>query len=350
MIVPLSLTFSGQFRSLRGELEHYGSNWFSSYDNIPASVFSGVSQRCTIWIGQKRIDTQREDMTAPMRRWRADYRSYLMPTLAYAIYASGQAGLSEIPKFATAIQAKIYTLLKKSSNVPVTVHGPGKAKLGYSKSARNYITTFITEPPCLNADTLKLEPSAKVGWLSLSSQDEAFRYLALTSGDFYLWYWLVCGDGFDVTNWMVEGFLRKFVGASSPEFVLIAQLGELLHNRRIESLQFKKNAGKYVGSFNYRNLAPITRRSDLLAGVAIGLSRSDMVEIFDYIVRVLAINESAGEKAIPREVKQMFTPVPFDAMMQRNLFRLTDERIMEHYGFTVEELNFVLNHDMKYPV
>ena len=75
MIIPLSITFSGEFKSLRRNLCNWGSGWFSSYDNIPAALFAGVSQRCTIWIG---YDSGASVFVAPMYRWRASYRSHLL--------------------------------------------------------------------------------------------------------------------------------------------------------------------------------------------------------------------------------------------------------------------------------
>ena len=51
MIIPLSMTFSRDFETLRKNLCNWGVGWFSSYDNIPAALFAGVSQRCTIWVG-----------------------------------------------------------------------------------------------------------------------------------------------------------------------------------------------------------------------------------------------------------------------------------------------------------
>ena len=46
-------------------------------------------------------------------------------------------------------------------------------------------------------------------------------------------------------------------------------IGELLHESRNAALVFKKNAGKYVGNFNYANLDTLTMRADLvfLAGL-----------------------------------------------------------------------------------
>ena len=81
IIVPLSLTFSYEFSELRAELTKVGSHWFSSYDNIPAALFSGAGQRCTIWISSFR---QGDSFVSRLYRWRSAYRDSLVENIAYS--------------------------------------------------------------------------------------------------------------------------------------------------------------------------------------------------------------------------------------------------------------------------
>ncbi|HRA33266.1 MAG TPA: hypothetical protein PL172_15215, partial [Thermomicrobiales bacterium] len=66
------------------------------------------------------------------------------------------------------------------------------------------------------------------------------------------------------------------------------------------------------------------------------------------VQRTLAINEQAGEKGIPDSIKAMFPPLPVDEDRHRSVFRDADELIQQHYGFTDEELDFIINYDIKY--
>jgi hypothetical protein len=249
LIVPISLTFSRQFSSLRTELFRYSVNWFSSYDNIPAAVFQGVSQRCTIWLGSKPFGAARETFTSPMRRWRSKTRPALMQTLQYTRgFLTGGSPVS-IPKYGSASQASIFALIS-SSRKAGNRRSPhsSQALFGYSKTARNYVSTFLVEPPCIEASSKESVKSDKIGWLMLPSKNAAAGCLALTCGEIYFWFWLVAGDGFDVTSWIVEDFLAAFNSNECSEFELLEQLGLYLAERRFDALQFKKNAGKYVGS------------------------------------------------------------------------------------------------------
>ena len=95
MIVPLSLMFSEDFANLRQALDEHGASWFSSYDNIPAAVFSGVSQRCTIWLSG---NGQSGAHSTPMYRWRSAARPNLVGSLSYTSVASMAKGTRGIPK------------------------------------------------------------------------------------------------------------------------------------------------------------------------------------------------------------------------------------------------------------
>ena len=81
LIVPLSLNFSFEYADLRRELANHGTHWLSSYDNIPAALFAGVGQRCTILISTSQ---NRGLYSTRLFRWRASYRPSLMSNVAYS--------------------------------------------------------------------------------------------------------------------------------------------------------------------------------------------------------------------------------------------------------------------------
>jgi hypothetical protein len=89
-------------------------------------------------------------------------------------------------------------------------------------------------------------------------------------------------------------FGRKFLGYRLPPFYTISSI--------------PPNAGKYVGNYNYRHLGFLTRRADILLGISLGLTKNELIEILDYVSRVLSINIFAGEKGIPSVVKALFPP------------------------------------------
>ena len=182
----------------------------------------------------------------------------------------------------------------------------------------------------------------------MASEDAAKVALAALAGEFYFWYWLTRGDGFDVTNWIIADFLAALGAVTQTGFDLLARLGGLLDAHGNEALVFKKNAGKFVGNYNYRGLSRLTRRSDLVVLAELGFGRETALMLFDYIQRVLSVNVFAGEKGIPADLKAKFSVLSEMPADEPAILADADSFIRDHYGFTEEELDFIVNYDIKY--
>ena len=349
MIVPLSITFSRDFGNVREKLCKWGGGWFASFDNIPAALFAGVSQRCTIWIGSH---VPSETFVAPMYRWRAVARKHLLTNLSHVHMTDRlDVGASGLPKLASGFQeAALSAILASSPQKFRVVVDTVKSThtLGFSQTARNFVSVFLEDPPNLDTVSLTEIASPVNGHLRLTDSSDRYAALAATAGELFFWYWIVRGDGFHVTSSLVSDYLATLEQLSPDHYELLTRLGHLLHIERNMWLVFKKNAGRYVGNYNYRGAFSITRRADLLIMDGLSRSREEALDIFDYVQRVLAINKYAGEKGIPAEVKAMF-PVPqVESDRISQVFMETDSKLSEGYRFSQEELDFIINDDIKY--
>ena len=152
------------------------------------------------------------------------------------------------------------------------------------------MSIFLNDPPCLDAVTNQLLSSSKVGEIKVSSNDVAFASLAALLGEMYFCYWLIQGDGFDVTGWIIKDYLRCLAVVDDGVFSDLARWGRALHDRRGEALAFKKNSGRYVGNYNYRSLHELTRRSDLVLMRGLGINSKAALGTFDEMQRVLSVN------------------------------------------------------------
>jgi hypothetical protein len=328
MIVPLSITFSGDFSQLRELLDSLACKWLSSFDNIPAAIFTGISQRCTIVLGAKENSGASYTWASPMYRWRSEYRDSLIPNVCFTKLPASLGTVTEIPKLASPLQTEVYfhivNCAKKSTIRYANPDRLATLQFGFSQSARNFVSTFLEPPPTLDDETLKIMVSAKIGYLPARDENTRFAMLSACAGELYFWYWLTRGDGFDVTSWIMSDYLYVLNVLDNENYSLISRLGRQIHERRFEALVFKRNAGKYVGNYNYRRFYQITRRSDFLILMSLGFHRKHAEDIFDYVQRVLSINESAGEKSIPQSVKNKFKAKPIVETKEQRLFDFID--------------------------
>lgn len=337
MIIPISLTFSSDFKSLR-KLIMDKSIWISSYDNIPASIFEGVSQRCSILM--MRSDNKNLLEVTRMYRWKSIYRKYLINALSYCIIEKEYSFYINIPK---AINQTTFAILNKISKKNYQQSTLLFHNIGYSPTARNYISSYVSEPPCIDCQSLlPCSPSQKSIIRVFSEKDQFVGFICLC-GDLSFLYWLIYGDGFHVTNYNMLPIIGCALSIDIKYKLLLIELGKFLNIRRNECLVFKKNAGKYVGSYCYRNIKGITRRSDLLLMAGIGISKNEALSIFNWSDIILSINENAGEKSIPEIVKEKYPPNKYDEKEQCALFDEIDNVLIKYYGFTKTDLNVIFN-------
>jgi hypothetical protein len=346
LVVPLSSMFSEDFPALRKGIMSTAESWISSFDNIPDSLFTGVSQRCSVWICRKvpGAKSVRLRHTTALQRWKSEARPSLFQTQHYFTHPPYRPAdpvtdiESQIPRFDTSNEVRLvqsvlaanYEFFRPRKNDP--------AELWFSTTARNYMSLSIQPPPVISLDCQVLNPSSKQVRMRFANEKDALAGIAALVSNISFAYWLVMGDGFDVTNGVAGRLACAVVERSKKVNLLssLAALGSIATDARGSALQFKKNAGAYVGSYSYRRLTDITIRADLLVGASLNLSLSNVQGLQQRVERVRSINESAGEKGIPADVRSVaiksqglksgIDPVRFAAI---------DEEIILHFGDAV---------------
>lgn len=220
----------------------------------------------------------------------------------------------------------------------------GKHWMGFSPSARNFVSAY-RDPPLSLTDTLQTATSTDQGALALVRGEDVSASVIATVGECFFNHWLTWGDGFHVTSGNISSFIILLERMPEKNLVLLRELGECLLARRNEAIAFKRNAGKYVGNFNFRGHAWLTRRSDLVLLAGLGVKWQYALAMFEHVQRVLVINEFAGEKSIPEAVRARARPEKPEQVLERRATAAADLLIRAHFEVSREELNFLLYND-----
>ena len=346
MILPLSITFSRDFVKLRQNVRTWGTSWLSSFDNIPAALFAEVSQRCTILVS---APSGHNSFTTRLNRWRAQYRPSLMANISYTAvpsdYEVGSFGFPRLSGKQGERLLRLHSRIASKASTGLVAPSDSQGVLGFSPTARNFISTYLEPPPTLDLDGRIIQDAASGSSVALASVELARAALAVTSGTACFWYWLTRGDGFHVTNSLLSEYLSPLSELPSECQHKLELIGELLHESRNAALVFKKNAGKYVGNFNYTSLDKLTVRADLVFLAGLGANRSDADNLLAFSSLIRAINEAAGEKNIPQQIKAKFPAAnpmrtsgeerlkEIDRWLSR-VFDLPVERLLEQYDLS----------------
>ena len=210
--------------------------------------------------------------------------------------------------------------------------GAEASRLGFSSTARNFISTYLEKPPVVAGNGIVSWDQDLSTSLVLPSPQHAAAALAATSGNVCFWYWLTRGDGFHVTNGVLSDFLAPLKSFDNDHKDKLQSIGELLHENRYSALVFKKNAGKYVGNYNYQSMTVLTIVADLIFLAGLGARWRDAEALSSFVSMIRSVNESAGEKNIPQTIKSQFAQVDIVEL-------LNDRRLVEVKGWLSSKYN-----------
>lgn len=350
MIVPLSITFGRDFNGLRERIVNWGSCWFSSYGIIPASLFTDVSQNCTIWLGRA---GKGDVFTAPVARWRAKYRPYLLSNLSYTKLPNTQSVKNGIPRLtgdsAPHILRKIEKLSGEWIRAGISRKGKTNHEVFYSLSARNFISVSLVQAMYYMEGNYKGYPATGTGSVFAVSEGVKYATLASLSGELFYWFWLMNSDEFHVTKGVVENFLCCLNKLSDQHLEGMENIGRVLQRRRQEWIVFKKNAGHYVGKYNFRWAFELTRRADLLLFSGLNVSKDDAISVLNYVQGLLSVNEQTGEKNIPEALKARYRPEKHEignTAQENAMLKNLDKLICDSLLINAEELEYLITMDL----
>ena len=274
MILPLSLTFSRDFKSLRKLLfRECGRIWFSSFGRIPSALFShDVRVRNTIYIATKDPMKQVRCVTTRLHRWFNHEREFLFANLAYA--PCDPAPFDDaVPKLSSSrlLRALADRLGKNPYRLErEAVAGGSGPSLHFKRTAYNWLTVCTTLPPAFGK---RGQPVPHTKYSPIGFPDSATRDLAMMLANsklMFLW-WITIGDDFDVTKTNVLSAPFGPSSLSPEQRSRVLDRLPALQEAMEANVDFKLNAGKQIGNYNLRRCRHITDEIDQVLLEALNL-------------------------------------------------------------------------------
>jgi hypothetical protein len=298
MIVPVSIVSTDGFAPLRDYLRSSNTvAWATSFAERPSKLFTGVEKRLTIWLSTRRPDTKRLFLSK-YRRWFSEERESqtrekdaLFPQLGY-VAATVRSYLIDgvIPKIASATELNILAHL--SANRPLsTFFQKRSAYVVYYTRKLRYFVQFYDFVPLIRDATGQILGPSELKELYLEDQVKRDTVIALLNSNLFFWFFTAFSDVRNVNRREIEHFRCSLdMIESSLAKDLISLKHQLMDDFQAHAKLLTNNYGKF-GILTIQTFQP-------------RLSKP----IIDEIDRVLA----------------------------------------RHYGFTDEELDFIINYDIKY--
>jgi len=294
MIIPISIFGTDGFASLqRLSMRTLDSLWISCFANRPAQLFDGAQKRLTILIGRKGVTNHPALYTTTYLRWAKEERSHLFAVRMQ--YSARETSFLVFPasleKLGSAVEVSVFSrLLKVNERLGAGMHEStaGKYPVYYTRKFGYFLAFLDFIPRLIDIKTNSLRPPSELKMLSLNSPAAALITIASLSSTTFFWFWNVLSDCRNLNRRDLLAFPLNPERLSTEEQVTLNDLAEkYLQTLRATSRMMLKS-GLHIETFEYASCKPI----------------------IDEIDRELA----------------------------------------RHYGFTEEELDFIINYDIKYRV
>jgi hypothetical protein len=263
MIVMANLVFSERYVKLREFLsKRFPTRYISGFTKIPAALFEGARVLNVIFIG---FNQNRELYTSPFHRWIQEFRPHLMSSIRYNKvptevdktlvwpFITSPVLASEMKMGSGTLKGEVlsrglnYELIEGKVSWDKTL---GRMHpLFYKAVAYNKISAFIEPPPVEDSEGNPAQTSMlKVMWFN----SEETRDIALTlfvSRWMFAW-WAMYGDDNHVTQENLLSFPINVGEISALHKRTLLSLAKKLHKQMTLNVNWKKNAGLKIGSWD----------------------------------------------------------------------------------------------------
>ena len=286
MIMPMSLVSTQRMKVLQEMLETGNDCWYSNYSLRPSKLFNMADQALTIFVA---IKVMHNGMTFSTKylKWHKISRMYLFPTVRY------------------------------------TVCGRNRAHFWLPKLGHSLEHSILTK--CASIRT-------KIGIFSSKSQTTNAVYYRTTGGR----YWKI------FTDFAPKFSVNGITGSSSRETSFGLADAKLV-KPAIAILSSDVFWWWYTITSNLRDLNPYDWRNFPVPESA--MSDPDVLKLGAKYVVDLQTN-STMERA--RRITGVVETQSFKVQKSKPIIDEIDRVLAEHYGFTDEELDFIVNYDIKY--
>jgi hypothetical protein len=246
LIVPLSLTFSEDFGTLRKLLLQQSRRlWYSSYDNIPDRAFTGAKesdntstanqQRVTIFVADRNETAEPQRYGTPILRWRSTERERLFADLPYEEVTDVLEGAGWPKIGATGKGLELLRELRRWPRLTTLMVKHSAYQLAVPKTASYFVSAFN-------------DPKERSQQAYVHFRDAEARSLAsvILNSDFFFWWNRLYGDSFHITRGLLE--TCPMPRRPNPGF---EGLAKRLDDAQGECTVYKAYRGEQIPNVNY---------------------------------------------------------------------------------------------------
>lgn len=297
VIVPISSVAGETMSSLQHLLLNSLSNvYISNYSTRPSKLFQNVEQRLSIIFGKKNKSlTESNDcdvFTTSYIKWFSNERSNLFENFVkYTKCENNNIGNGLVPKIGNPLENEVFRKIKRVGNVLESLTSKeGDERIYYHTAPRYWIKAMNYLPRYFSSNSGEGVSSKYKGIIFNNNVHQTVFGCVLNSSLFY-WWWNVVSDCRDLTKRDIMNFpfdTKLLSNDLSQEFLLA--FNELMINYKENNFEIQMNLGGKAGtvtleSVNHQLAKTFVDKIDKILAKYYGFSEEELTFILNYDLR-----------------------------------------------------------------
>lgn len=284
MIVPLALVSTQRMQIIQQMLEQGRSTWYANFSWRPGKLFDTVNRALSIF-AIKPSDTPVTFSTG-YQKWNSESRSGLFPAMSF-VSVPRNRGSFWVPKLQTEIERSILQKTSAADNKAATYYGKSDARIFYRTTGGLYWKVFTDFAPAFRLNGEEGH-STRETFFTVISRDICKPLIGCLSSNAFWWWYTITSNCRDLNPSDIQGFPIPIAALSDRS---LCELSE-------------------------RYLSDIVAHSTML-------QRNQ---------KQTGVTETQS----------------FKIQKSKHIIDDLDRVLAKHYGFSDEELDFIINYDIKY--
>ncbi|MEG2013872.1 MAG: DNA methyltransferase, partial [Anaerovoracaceae bacterium] len=287
MIIPISFVCTQRMRIVQNELLQNGNTWISNYAERPSKLFIGAEVLLSIFV--HRETKEHAKYTTGFTKWKSEGRDILFKKIQYNKYNHKLKNYIE-PKLSSEIESNIVPKIMSKGIFAEALKSKTDHKVFYRIGGGRYWKVFTCFSPEFILNGNKTSSSRES---TLNFETSVYRNAAISilSSTFFYWYFVITTNCRDLNPSDLKEFPLSLIKIEDDLLKTLSAYSSLLMDSYERNSQLKEKTSKQTGRIKYQEFYPKLSKPTI-----------------DDIDKVLA----------------------------------------QHYGFTDEELDFIINYDIKY--
>ena len=283
MIVPLSLVSTQRMKMVQKILEKDKSVWYSNYSWRPDKLFDTVNRALTIFIA---VSMRRARFSTNYQKWNSHTRSFLFDNTSYVITEREQTSFFWVPKMGSPIEKALMSKVlspDKTFGDFLSKHGP---KIFYRTTGGLYWKIFTDFSPefLVNGE---LGSSSRETTLSISEKRYVYPAIATLSSSLFWWWYSLTSNLRDLNPSDIHHFpVTLSVFEDSDLLELGKKYVQDLKGNSFMQTRFQKQTGETkTQSFKVQKSKLVVDKIDYILAKHYGFTEDELDYIINYDIK-----------------------------------------------------------------